>query len=114
MTTLTKEQFQAKCEELDKKRHHRDVKDIKHFDTDFTTEGLYSDKTKYGSRVGVHFLRDDKKKFIIRRFDFINTWEGSVLYFLILLLILTFLKGYFFSNVTIIEINNIQEKIHKK
>ena len=65
MTTLTKEQFQAKCEELDKKRHHRDVKDIKHFDTDFTTEGLYSDKTKYGSRVGVHFLRDDKKKFII-------------------------------------------------
>ena len=69
MTTLTKEQFQAKCEELDKKRHHRDVKDIKHFDTDFTTEGLYSDKTEYGSRVGIHFLRDNKKQFIILNED---------------------------------------------
>ena len=58
--------------------------------------------------------KNDTKKFIIRRFDFINTWEGSVLYFLILLFILTFLKGYFFSNITIIEINNIEEKIHKK
>ena len=65
MSNLTLEQLQTKVKQLNEKRNTREVADIKHFDTDFTTEGLYSDKTEYGSRVGIHFLRDNKKQFII-------------------------------------------------
>ena len=60
------------------------------------------------------YSKKDKKEFILRKFDFINTWEGSVLYFLILILTLFILKVYFFSNVSIIEIENVKEKINQK
>ena len=29
-------------------------------------------------------IKKEKNKFLVRKFDFINTWEGSVFYFLIL------------------------------
>ncbi len=50
----------------------------------------------------------DKKDFIVNKFDLINTWQGSVLYFLILLLTIFILKRYFILNVNIIEIENIE------
>ena len=54
-----------------------------------------------------------KEKFIVRKFDFINTWQGSLLYFFILILTLFIIKKYFFFNISIIEIQNIEEKINK-
>ena len=53
------------------------------------------------------------KKFIVRKFDLINTWYGNLLYFLILLLTIFILKRHFSSNITIIEIQNIENKIQK-
>ena len=55
-----------------------------------------------------------KKKFILRKLDFINTWQGIVLYLLILILTIFILKRYFFSNVSIIEIQNTEEKLKIK
>ena len=56
----------------------------------------------------------EKRKFILRKLDFINTWQGNVLYLLILILTIFILKRYFFSNVSIIEIQNTEEKIKIK
>ena len=58
--------------------------------------------------------KKNKEKLILRKFDFINTWQGSVIYFLLLILSIFMLKRYFFSNVNIIEIQNPGEKINKK
>ena len=55
--------------------------------------------------------KEKKKKYIIRKYDFLNTWIGSVLYFLILVLILFCLKKYFYSNVYFIEIQSFEEII---
>ena len=52
----------------------------------------------------------NKKKYILRKFDFLNSWQGSVFYFLFLILILFFLNRYFISNINIIEIQIIEEK----
>ena len=52
----------------------------------------------------------NKKKFILRKFDFLNSWQGSFFYFLFLILILFFLNRYFISNINIIEIQIIEEK----
>jgi len=52
----------------------------------------------------------NKKKFILRKFDFLNSWQGSVFYFLFLISILFFLNRYFISNTNIIEIQIIEEK----
>ena len=52
----------------------------------------------------------NKKKYILRKFDFLNSWQGSFFYFLFLILILFFLNRYFISNVNIIEIQIIEEK----
>ena len=59
-------------------------------------------------------IQDRKKEFIVKKFDFINTWEGTVIYFLMLILTIFFLKKYFFLNVNYIEIQNIEEKIDRK
>ena len=48
--------------------------------------------------------------FLVRNFDLINTWEGSILYLLILILSLFILKRYFFYGVNIINIQTIEEK----
>ena len=56
-------------------------------------------------------LKKDEKDFLIRKFDLINTWQGSLLYFFILVLTLFVLKRYFILNVNVIEIQNIQNRI---
>ena len=56
----------------------------------------------------------EKKDFIVNRFDLINTWQGSLLYFFILILTVFILKRYFILNVNVIEIQNIENKIIDK
>jgi len=55
--------------------------------------------------------KKEKKDFLINKFDLINTWQGSLLYFFLLVLTIFILKRYFISNVNIIEIQNIENKI---
>ena len=55
-----------------------------------------------------------KKKnndFIVNKFDLINTWQGTILYFFILISTVFILKRYFILNVNVIEIQNIENKI---
>ena len=59
-------------------------------------------------------FKKEKKDFIVGRYDLINTWQGTLLYFLILVLSIFLLKRYFILNVDIIEIQNIENKIIKK
>ena len=59
-------------------------------------------------------FKKEKKDFLVSRFDLINTWQGSVLYFFILVLTIFILKRYFILNVNIIEIQNIENKIIDK
>ncbi len=54
------------------------------------------------------------KDFMFRKFDLINTWQGSLLYFFILLLTIFILKRYFILNVNVIEIQNIENQIIDK
>ena len=54
-----------------------------------------------------------EKNLIIRKFDFINSWQGNIFYFLFLILTLFILNRYFISNVNVIEIQII-EKINEK
>ena len=59
-------------------------------------------------------LKKDGKDFLFRKFDLINSWQGSLLYFFILILIVFILKRYFILNVNVIEIQNIENKIIDK
>tara|TARA_B100000886_G_scaffold276289_1_gene200224 strand:+ start:844 stop:1338 length:495 start_codon:yes stop_codon:yes gene_type:complete len=59
-------------------------------------------------------FKKEKKKFIVSKFDLINTWQGIFLYFSILVLTLFILKRYFVLNVNVIEIQNIENKIINK
>jgi cytoskeletal protein RodZ len=59
-------------------------------------------------------LKKGGKDFIFRKLDLINTWQGSILYFLILILTLFILKRYFILNVNIIEIQNFDNQIIDK
>ena len=54
----------------------------------------------------------NKKNFILRKFDFLNSWQGILFYFLFLILILFFLNRYFISNINIIEIQIIEQKLN--
>ena len=56
----------------------------------------------------------EKNDYIINKFDLINTWQGSLLYFLILFLTVFVLKRYFILNINVIEIQNIENKINDK
>ena len=56
-------------------------------------------------------IKKEKKNFIIGKFDLINTWQGSLVYFFVLILTIFVLKRYFILNVNIIEIQNIENKI---
>ena len=53
----------------------------------------------------------EKKEFLVSKFDLINTWQGSLFYFLMLVLIIFILKRYFVLNVDVIEIQNVENKI---
>ena len=59
-------------------------------------------------------LKKEENDFLFRKFDLINTWQGSILYFFILVLIIFILKSYFVLNVNVIEIQNIENQIIDK
>ena len=54
------------------------------------------------------------RDFLFRKFDLINTWQGSLLYFFILFLTLFLLKKYLIVNTNVIEIQNIENQIIDK
>ena len=56
----------------------------------------------------------EKNDFLLRKFDLINTWQGIILYFFILVLTVFILKRYFVLNVNVIEIQNTEYKIMNK
>ena len=58
----------------------------------------------------INNFEKNKKKYIIRKFDFLDSWKGSIFYFLFLILILFCLNRYFITNFNIIEIQIIEEK----
>ena len=62
----------------------------------------------------VEVFKKEKRNFIFRTFDLINTWQGTLLYFFILILTIFFLKRYFILNVNIIEIQNIENEFIDK
>jgi cytoskeletal protein RodZ len=59
-------------------------------------------------------LKKEGKTFVLRKFDLINTWQGSLLYFFVLVLTIFILKRYFILNVNVIEIQNIENQIIEK
>ena len=59
-------------------------------------------------------FKKEKKDFLFSKFDLINTWQGTILYFFILVLTVFILKRYFILNVNVIEIQNIENKIFDK
>ncbi len=59
-------------------------------------------------------LKKDGNDFLFRKFDLINSWQGSLLYFFILILIVFILKRYFILNVNVIEIQNIENQMVDK
>jgi len=56
-------------------------------------------------------FKKEKKDFLLSKFDLLNTWQGILLYFFILVITIFILKRYFALNVNIIEIQNIENKI---
>ena len=58
--------------------------------------------------------RKDKKNYLIRKFDFLNSWQGSLIYFLGLLLLLFTLNKYFISEIRVIEFKIINNEFLKK
>ena len=59
-------------------------------------------------------LNKEKKDFLVRNLDLINTWQGNLLYFLILVISIFVLKRYFIQDVNVIEIQNIENNIIDK
>ena len=59
-------------------------------------------------------LKKDRKDFLFRKFDLTNTWQGSLLYFFLLVLTIFILKRYFILNVKVIEIQSIENQIIDK
>ena len=55
-----------------------------------------------------------KNNYIVRKFDSLNSWQGGVLYFLFLILMLFLINRYFISNISIIELQIIEEKVDEK
>tara|TARA_Y100000766_G_scaffold195322_1_gene167895 strand:+ start:168 stop:662 length:495 start_codon:yes stop_codon:yes gene_type:complete len=59
-------------------------------------------------------LKKGERDFLFRKFDLINTWQGSLLYFFILVLSIFILKRYFILNVNVIQIQNTENQIIDK
>ena len=59
-------------------------------------------------------FKQKKRDFLVGKIDLINTWQGSILYFFILVLSIFILKRYFIQNINIIEIQSIENKIIDK
>ena len=62
----------------------------------------------------VETSKKEKNDFFVNKFDLINTWQGSLLYFFILILTVFILKRYFILNVNVIEIQNIENRMVDK
>ena len=62
----------------------------------------------------IETFEKEKEDFIVSKFDIINTWQGSVLYFSILILCLFILKRHLILNVNVIEIQNTENQIIEK
>ena len=60
------------------------------------------------------FNKVKKKEFLVDKFDLINTWQGSLLYFFILVCTIFILKRYFILNVNVIEIQNLENQVNNK
>ena len=59
-------------------------------------------------------FKRENKEFIVSKFDLLNTWQGTIFYFFILVLSIFILKRYFVLNVNVIEIPNVENKIINK
>ena len=59
-------------------------------------------------------FKKEKKEFLFSKLDLTNTWQGSLLYFFVLVLTIFILKRYFVLNVDFIEIQNLENKIIDK
>ena len=59
-------------------------------------------------------LNRGENDFLFRKFDLINTWQGSLLYFFILVLTIFILKRYFILDVNVIEIQKIENQMVDK
>jgi cytoskeletal protein RodZ len=59
-------------------------------------------------------LKKEGRDFLLRKLDLLNTWQGSLLYFFILVLTIFILKRYFILNVNVIEIQNIENQMLDK
>ena len=68
---------------------------------------------KLAIREGETYKKENKD-FIVNKFDLINTWQGTLLYFFILISTVFILKRYFILNVNVIEIQKIENKIIDK
>ena len=51
-------------------------------------------------------------KYLIRKFDFLNSWKVIIFYFLSLILTLFIFNRFFIPNINIIEIQIIEEKVN--
>ena len=61
-----------------------------------------------------NIIKKREKDFLFRKFDIINTCQGSILYFFILVLTIFILKKFLILNVKVIEIQNIEYQINDK
>ena len=69
--------------------------------------------TLVGLRVKeINIFDKNQNKYIIRKFDFLNSWPGIVFYFLFLIFTIFILNRYFVSNIKVIEIQIIEEKLN--
>ena len=68
---------------------------------------------KFATNERVIFKKE-KKDFLINKLDLLNTWQGTLLYFFILVLTLFIIKRYFIINVNVIEFPNIENKVIDK
>ena len=59
-------------------------------------------------------FKKEGKDFLFRKFDLINTWQGVILYFFILVLTIFILKRYFILHVNVIEIQHIENQMVDK
>jgi cytoskeletal protein RodZ len=59
-------------------------------------------------------VNNKSKDFLVSKFDLINTWQGILLYFFVLVLTIFVLKRYFILNVNVIEIQTIENQIIDK
>lgn len=59
-----------------------------------------------------NIIEKSNNKYLIRNFDFLNSWRVIVFYFLSLILTLFILNSFFTSNTNIIEIQILEEKVN--